>query len=171
MAISKDKKKELIEQYQEDLKNANSVIILQQSAIPVRASTDIRKGVVSWNDKMNVIRKRLFLKALESTDYEKVDLEKLSWPVFVLYTSSENSWAMKVVNKYLKQFKKEKLKSELNFLWGWFDKKRQSWEYVGELANMPTKEELLSKLLRLLKYPMQSLTSVLDQVAKKKESN
>jgi len=36
------------------------------------------------------------------------------------------------------------------------------------LANIPSKEELLSKLVRLFNYPVQSLTSVLDQIAKKK---
>jgi hypothetical protein len=37
------------------------------------------------------------------------------------------------------------------------------------LANVPSKEELISKLMFLLKYPMQSLASVADQIAKKVE--
>jgi len=168
MAISKDKKKSLIKQYQGDLQWANTVIVLEQNAIPVNVSTNIRKEVLSWNDNMNVIRKRLFLKALEWTEYEKIDLEKLSWAVIVLYSNSESVNSLKVMNKYLKQFKKEKAKSSINFLWGWFGKKWESAEYIWELANMPTKEELISKLMRLLKYPMQSLASVLDQVATKK---
>lgn len=35
------------------------------------------------------------------------------------------------------------------------------------MANVPSKEELISKLMFLLKYPMQSLASVVDQIAKK----
>jgi hypothetical protein len=37
------------------------------------------------------------------------------------------------------------------------------------MANIPSKEELLSKLVWLFNYPVQSFTSVLDQIAKKKE--
>jgi ribosomal protein L10 len=35
------------------------------------------------------------------------------------------------------------------------------------LANLPSKEELVWKLLYLLKFPLQSLTWTLDQIAKK----
>jgi ribosomal protein L10 len=37
------------------------------------------------------------------------------------------------------------------------------------MANIPSRDELLSKLVWLFNYPVQSLTSVLDQIAKKKE--
>ena len=46
MAISRDQKKQLIEQYVSDLKAANNVVVVQQSAIPVLDSTKIRKEVL-----------------------------------------------------------------------------------------------------------------------------
>ena len=39
---------------------------------------------------------------------------------------------------------------------------------TSEMANLPTKEELISKLLRLMKYPVQATANVLDQIAKQK---
>jgi hypothetical protein len=47
------------------------------------------------------------------------------------------------------------------------DGSKRSGKYVSDMANLPSKEELISKLLFMLKYPVQSLTSVLDQIAKK----
>jgi len=38
---------------------------------------------------------------------------------------------------------------------------------VSELANVPTKEELLSKLCYLFNYPLQSFACVLSEIAKK----
>jgi hypothetical protein len=38
------------------------------------------------------------------------------------------------------------------------------------LANIPTKEELLSKFVYLLNYPVQSFACVLDQIAKKTDT-
>jgi ribosomal protein L10 len=49
-----------------------------------------------------------------------------------------------------------------------FDKEWKDWAYVTELANTPTKEESLSKLVWLLNYPVQHFVATLDQIAKKK---
>jgi len=40
---------------------------------------------------------------------------------------------------------------------------------MTEVANLPSKEELIGKMMFLFKYPVQSFTSVLDQIAKKGE--
>ena len=47
MAISRDQKKQLIEQYVADLKAANNVVVVQQNAVPVLESTKVRKEVLS----------------------------------------------------------------------------------------------------------------------------
>jgi len=67
----------------------------------------------------------------------------------------------------LKAFKKDKKGSEFSFIGGWFEKKWQDGNYVDELANVPTKEELLSKLCYLFNYPLQSFACVISEVAKK----
>ena len=46
MAISRDQKKQLIEQYVSDLKSANNVVVVQQNAVPVLESTKVRKEVL-----------------------------------------------------------------------------------------------------------------------------
>jgi ribosomal protein L10 len=49
-------------------------------------------------------------------------------------------------------------------------KKWNNGEYVTELANIPSREELLSKLAYLFNYPIQSFACVVDQIAKKQEA-
>jgi ribosomal protein L10 len=39
------------------------------------------------------------------------------------------------------------------------------------MANLPSKEEAVSKLLFLLNYPVQSFVRVLDAIREKKEQN
>jgi ribosomal protein L10 len=46
MAISRDQKKQLIEQYVSDLKAAHNVVVVQQNAFPVLDSTKVRKEVL-----------------------------------------------------------------------------------------------------------------------------
>jgi large subunit ribosomal protein L10 len=169
MAITKDKKKDLLKQYISDLENAGSAYMINQNAVPVDVATKIRKEMKLTDSKMNVVRKRLFLKAVEKAGLEDVKLDDLQGSVIAIYSPKAEDFApLKVINKYIKEFKEEEKTSSFGFLGGWFDKKWKGAEYVSELANVPSKEELLSKLLYLLKYPIQSFASTLEQIAKKK---
>lgn len=167
MAITKDKKKELLKQYVEDLKNAGSTYIVNQSGISVDVSTKIRKEMKLTDAKFNVLRKRLFLRAVEEAGLEKVDLESLQWATVAIFAKNEDFAPLKIISKYSKGFEKAGEKSSFGFLGWWTEKKWQDGAYVSELANIPSKEELLSKFVYLLKYPVQSFACVLDQVAKK----
>lgn len=167
MAITRQKKEELIKDYIKDLKDSDNLVILQQSWITVPDATKIRKSVMDIGWKFNVVRKRLFFIALKEAWYEWITLEDLDWPVAALYANGDQHGPLKVINKFLKQYKKEAKKSSFSFLWWWFDKKWQNWEYVNDLANMPSKEELISKLAYIFNYPLQWFAGVLDQISKK----
>ena len=171
MAISRDQKKQLIEQYVSDLNAAHNVVIVQQNALPVLESTKVRKEVLGAEWKFNVVRKRLFMKALEQAGYEAVALDQLEGSIVVLYANGDEYAPLKVVNKYAKQFASDKTtKTAFKFLGAWYDKKWSNGEYVTELANIPSREELLSKLAYLFNYPVQSFACVVDQIAKKQEA-
>lgn len=169
MAISRQKKEELIKDYVKDLQNADNLVVVKQSAISVDDSTKIRKWVLWAWWKFNIIRKRLFLKALKEAWYQDIKLEDLDGSVVALYAKWDEYWPLKVINKFIKDFKKSKKKSSFDFLWWWFEKKWFDGEYVFELANIPSKEELISKLAYLFNYPLQSFAWVLDQISKKME--
>lgn len=168
MAISKSKKEELVKQYIQDLKEAKNVVIFNQSWVTVGDATAMRKEIKKSEGKMNVIRKRLFLRALKEAGYADITIDQLEGPVVALYATGDEYAPLKNVNKKLKEYLSKKEKKSISFLWARFDKKWYDGAYVTELANIPSREELLSKLVWLFKYPLQSLTSVLDQIAKKK---
>ncbi len=170
MAISKDQKKQLIDQYVSDLKAATNVVVLQQNAVPVNTSAKVRRDVVDAEGKFNVVRKRLFLRALEQAGYETIDLEKLEGPVVALYTTGDEYAPLKAVNKFAKEFVKTKADSSFKFLGAWYDKKWHDGTYVTELANVPSREELLSKIAYLFNYPLQSFACVVNEVAKKQSA-
>jgi len=168
MTITKAKKDELLAKYKKDLSGAKTAVIVQQKSIPVNIANKIRMEIKTTDGEMNVIKKRIFLRALKDAGLEDVKVDVLEWPVFALYSHENEFGPLKVINKYLKEFKKDtKAGSEMSFIGWWFEKKRQGSEYVNELANVPTKEELLSKLCYLFNYPLQSFACVLSEVAKK----
>jgi len=167
MAITKDKKKQLLKSYITDLENTKNAVIVKQSAIPVTLANKMRIELKNVEGKMNIIKKRIFLRALKDAGLEEVSIDVLEGPVFALYAKNDEYAPLKVINKYLKEFKKENKKSALSFIGGRFEKKRQSGEYVDELANIPSKEELISKLCYLFNYSLQSFACVLSEIAKK----
>jgi large subunit ribosomal protein L10 len=167
MAISREKKKQLIEQYISDLKSAQNVVIVQQSGISVNTSSAVRKDVLGTEGKFNVVRKRLFMRALAEAGYETVALDQLEGPIGVLYATSDEYGPLKVINKFAKEFVYDKSNSAFKFLGAWYDKKWHDGAYVTELANIPSREELLSKLAYLFNYPLQSFACVVNEVAKK----
>lgn len=167
MTITKEKKHQLLAKYKEDLSGATNAVIVQQSGIPVTLANKIRMELKIADGNMNIIKKRLFLRALKDAGLEEINVDTLQWSVFALYATENEFGPIKVINKYLKEFKKANKGSQLTFLWGWFEKKWQGGEYVDELANVPTKEELISKLCYLFNYPLQSFACVLSEIAKK----
>lgn len=167
MAITKEKKKELLKQYVEDLKNFGSTYVINQNAIPVAVSTKVRNEMKSTNAKFNVVRKRIFLRAVEEAGLEKIDLDKLQGAAVAVFAQNEDFAPLKIIAKYGKEFEKNKENGNFGFLGGWCEKQWKDTTYVSELANIGSKEELLSKLIYLLQYPVQSFACVVDQVAKK----
>lgn len=167
MAITKAKKVDLIKQYTQDLKDAKNTVIVKQTGISVGAATKVRKDVLTQEGKLNVVRKRLFLKALKEAGLEEVTIDQLDGAIFALYAKENEFGPLKAVNKYLKEFKAENKWAEFSFVGGWFEKKRQGGEYVYELANVPSREESLAKLCYLFNYPLSSLACVINEIAKK----
>lgn len=169
MAITKEKKQNLIKEYVQDLQEAKNLIIIKQSWLPVSKDAEVRKNVRDESGKFNVIRKRLFLRALKESGYPEIDLDLIPGSAVAVYSKWDEYAPLKIINKHIKDFQKAKdSTASFEFLWWYFDKEWKDWPYVNELANMPSRDELLSKLVWLFNYPVQSLTSVLDQISKKK---
>lgn len=167
MTITKEKKNQLLAKYKEDLSNATNAVIVKQTGVAVTVANKIRMDLKTAEGNMNIIKKRIFLKALKDAGLEDVNVDTLEGSVFALYAHANEFGPLKVINKYLKEFKKANKGAEFSFIGGWFEKKWQGAEYVNELANVPTKEELLSKLCYLFNYPLQSFACVLSEIAKK----
>lgn len=167
MTITKGKKDELFAKYKADLNGATNAVVVQQKSIPVNVANKIRIDMKATHGDMNIIKKRIFVKAIKEVGLEEINVDALEGSVFALYAHENEFGPLKVINKYLKELKKDNKGSEFIFLGGWFEKKWQGAEYVNELANVPTKEELLSKLCYLFNYPLQSFACVISEVAKK----
>lgn len=169
MAITKQQKNDLVSRYTADLAQAKNVVLVKQSGIPVNDSNALRMSLTDVGWKFNVVRKRLFLKSIADAGFETVTEDMLDGAVVALYATDDEYAPMKEIQKFVKAAKKADKKYSVEYV-GW--RFEQSWKdasYVSTLANLPTKEELVGKLLFLLKHPVQKLVGTLDAIAKKGE--
>ncbi len=167
MAITKQQKFDLVSGYAKDLASAKNVVLVKQSGIAVNDSNSLRMSLAEVGGKFNVVRKRLFIRSVADAGLEAVAHELLDGAVVALYATEDEYAPMKEVQKFIKAAKKADKKCSIEYVGGWFDKEWKDGAYVSALANLPTKEELVGKLLFLLKHPVQKLVGTLDAIAKK----
>lgn len=116
MTITKEKKHLLLAKYKEDLMGSTNAVIIKQSGIPVTLANNIRMELKGTDGNMSIIKKRIFLRALKDAGLEEVNVDVLEGPVFALYAHENEFGPLKVINKYLKEFKKENKGSQFSFI-------------------------------------------------------
>ena len=110
----------------------------------------------------------MFLKGV-ADDFQGASLDVMEGSIAVLYSYNEEDEhaPLKVINNFRKQWKKAKLDSTFDYVGGWYDTVWQDAAYVGELAALPSKEELVGKFLYMLNHPVSSFARVVKAIADK----
>lgn len=170
MALTRKEKVHLLEAYKKNLESSKNVIAMRQQSIPVNEINTVRSQMAEVNGKMLVVKKRIFLNVLKEAGYEWWELKDLDGSVVVVYSYDDEFAPLKAVSTVKKGWKKSKSKFDIEYLWGWFWNEWKWAEYVTQLAEMPSKEELVGKFMYMINYPIQSFAQVLDQIRQKKES-
>lgn len=169
MALTKLQKKDAMQGYVQLAKNAKNVALIVQKGIQVNDTNDLRRSLVSVWGKVQVVRKRIFLRAAQEAGFSVSELGKVEWSIIALYATGDEYAPLKEVDKMNKSFKKAFRKCAFEYAGGWYDKSRKDGAFVATLATLPSKEELIGKFLFLLNYPVQSFTVALDKIREQKE--
>lgn len=167
MALKRKDKEQLVENYKQIGQWVKNIIVLKQHWLPVNEINKVRMDITDVSWRLIVVKKRIFLKYMKENWFQEIDLSNLQWSVVALYAYEDEYAPLKVVSKYSKLWDKEKLEYWYEYLGWWFDNEWRDAQYIKTMADMPSKEELVGKLLWLMNYPMQGLVMCLDQLSKK----
>lgn len=171
MAITRKKKEQLVSLYGDVLENSVNAVVIAQVGLPVNEVNNLRKSLKKTWWQLMIVKKRILLKSLENAKgVEKVEHSQLPGSLMLLMCKDAASplAPLKVIADYTKKVKKEGLPYKIEYVWWWMEKSWKEGSYVTEIAGLPSKEELISKLLFLLKYPVGSFARVINEVAKSK---
>ena len=155
MALTRAKKSEKIGKLAGELAGSTSAIIGTFKALTADKDFDLRKTVRAAGGSYHVVKNKLAAKASEGTKIETA-LQGLKGVSSVAYTSGDPVALAKALSTWVKD------NSEFTFKLGIVDGKVITIDEIKELANMPGKEELFSKLLFLIQSPAQRLATVIN---------
>jgi large subunit ribosomal protein L10 len=158
--LLKTKKAEMIKELESAISDSKSLVFVNFHGLKVSDETVLRKELRDQGVSYKVSRKTLLARALK--DKAEGVVPELAGEVAIAYSKDAISSPREVYN-----FQKTH-KGMLNILGGIFEGKFVDGAYMIELATIPSREVLLSKLAFLLQSPMQRLAIAVNEVSKKK---
>jgi len=158
--LLKSKKEEIIKDLEKTIKDSESLVFVNFHGLKVSDETILRRDLRKEGVGYKVSRKTLLARALKGK--AEGEVPELAGEVAIAYSKDAIASPREIYN-----FQKTH-KGLLNILGGIFNGKFVDGAYMMDLATIPTKEVLLSKLAFLFKSPMQRFALAVSEVAKKK---
>ncbi|MFZ3043575.1 MAG: 50S ribosomal protein L10 [Minisyncoccia bacterium] len=164
MAISKDKKREIVAKLTDAFKEASSVAFVGFTKLTVKDASRLRTELGKDGVRYFVAKKTLIRKALETRGY-KGTLSELPGEVAVAWTASEDTTAP---SRGVYEFGR-KLKGALTLLGGVFENAFIDAPQVVAIATIPPMPVLRGMFVNIINSPIQGFVMALDQISKKKQ--
>lgn len=158
--LKKSRKEEMIKEFESEIKNAKSLVFVNFHGLKAGEETSLRRDFRNQGVNYKVFRKTLLKRALDKK--AEGSLPELTGEVAVAYGEDLIAPAREVYN-----FQKTH-KGFLDILGGVFEGKFVDSAVMNEIATIPPREVLLSKIAYLLNSPMQRLAIAVNEVSKKK---
>lgn len=174
MSANFEAKKAVVEEISEKIKASKSVVFVDYNALTVAEVSELRKKCREAGCEYKVYKNTLVRKAFNELGYDFFDND-LNGPTAVTFSKDETSGAKIMVAATKDYADKITLKS------AFVDNAYVDKNGIKALATMPSKEELVAKMLGSMQAPLANfagvlsnllsgIVRVLDGVAKSKEA-
>ena len=144
----------------EDIKDAASVVLVDYRGLTVTEDTALRKQLREAGVIYKVCKNTMMRRAFEGTEFAGLD-EFLNGPSAIAISKDDATAPARILAKFAKDAKALELKA------GVVEGQKYDAAALAELAKIPSREELLSRLLGSMQSPITNLARVLNQIAEK----
>ncbi|MDR3240490.1 MAG: 50S ribosomal protein L10 [Clostridiales bacterium] len=154
-------KQAVVQEIKTKLDKAKSVVLADARGLTVEQDTALRKTLRAVGVDYKVYKNSLLNIAIQGTEFS--ELEKfLSGPTAVAISYADATTAASTISKQLKMM------PQLEFKAGVVERVTYDAAGMQIIAEIPPREELLSKLLGSLKAPMASFARLINAAAEKR---
>lgn len=161
MAITKEKKKEIIEKVKEIIKNASSAVFVNFHGLSVGETTQLRKDLRSEESGYLVAKKTLVKRAL--ADSKVIGDQPVLDGEFALVYGSDLIAPARGVASFQKTHK-----DKISILGGIFEGAYMNKDEMTVIASIPPQKVLYAQFVNLINSPIQRFVVVLNQIAEKR---
>ncbi|HCC67684.1 TPA: 50S ribosomal protein L10 [Patescibacteria group bacterium] len=147
MAISHEKKVELLKEYKEILKNNEGYFLVNSDSIDTATITELKKELKQTDSNYTVVKNTIFKIALQDTN-QPVEIQDFIGSTAVIYFEQDPTAPAKLVREIQKETEL------LNARSGVYKGKFLSEEQIIQLSEIPSKDELLSMLVGTMSAPL-----------------
>jgi large subunit ribosomal protein L10 len=156
LSLNLAEKKEVVAELSERLKQAQAVVLAEYRGITVEDITGLRKEARASGVYLRVLKNTLARRAVQGTPFEKLAAQMVGPLAYGI--SDDPVAAAKVLQAYAKKNEKLVIKG------GAMPNVMMTAKEVGQLATMPSREELLAKLLGTMQAPIAKFVQTLNEV-------
>jgi large subunit ribosomal protein L10 len=156
---SKGKKKEELDELKKELADAKNLFVAQFQGMTVAQDTELRHKIRETKSKYRVVKNTLAKKAAEGTPVEGV-AKSFDGSTAIAYNAKDPVSLAKALTAYAKA------NPLFVFKAGMVEGRVINLAEIANVAAMPSKEELIAKLLFLINAPAQRLATVTNAVAR-----
>lgn len=157
MAITREKKEELISEYKEHIDGSSGMVFTDYRGISVAQIQELRTKLGEGDAKYLVIKNRLFRRALEETGEEQPD-DLLNGPNAIVFLSEDLGRGVKALTDWMEDDGSELVEIKGGLL----ESSVLDAKGAEALADLPTKEQTLSMILGALTGPPGALVRIIN---------
>lgn len=147
----------------EKLNNSSSAVVVDYKGLTVAEVTELRKVMREAGVDYKVYKNTLVRRAAQEVGIEQFNAELLVGTNAIAFGYEDPVAPARILKKFIETHPKMKLK--MGVVEGEFYDEAK----IMELANIPSREELIAKLLGSLKAPVSNFVYLVDAIAKKQE--
>ncbi|WP_334157710.1 50S ribosomal protein L10 [Oryzomicrobium sp.] len=161
MSLNLDEKKAVVAEVSAQVANAQTIVVAEYRGIEVGDLTVLRKKARESGVYLRVLKNTLVRRAVADTSFAPL-ADQMTGPL-IYSISVDPVAAAKVLNDFAKTNDKLVLKA------GCYAGNALDKAGVQALASIPSREELLAKLLGIMQAPVSGFAGALAALAKKRE--
>ena len=159
MSLNLDEKKAVVAEVSKQIENAQSIILAEYRGVDVGNMTILRVKARNSGVYLKVLKNKLVKRAIEDTPFSSLSEDMVGPLVFGI--SDDPVAAAKVLNDFAKENDLFVIKS------GAMPNERLDADAIKALASLPSREELLAKLLGTMQAPIATFVRTLNEVPTK----
>ncbi|HTE21725.1 MAG TPA: 50S ribosomal protein L10 [Candidatus Limnocylindria bacterium] len=158
MALTKDKKNEVVKEVSDLLSNSKMTVVAAYQGTPVKAMQQLRRDGRENGTQMKVVKNRLVIKALEVNDtFKDVDTSTLTGMLLFAFNSEDEVAPAQVLANFART------QPTIEFVGAFSaEGKFLAAEEVTALATLPSKNELIAQVVATLLSPVNDITNALS---------